>query len=452
MTHNFYSSKISKCHLSEQPKTYISPPLRTNFASLCLEIVDRRVDLIEVKQGYSLHADENPYETTTDYKDMIKSTGNGTATVDTSGLFDDLELLNNPLEDTDILDQEGPDETKFPLGFLDELNTTLPVTTDPLESILDLEKSTSSMDNPFFEEFMDLDQLFPELSSVDFGFEVEQASPVLTSDICQSDVVTIDTGECPEAASPCSDIIDVVTFESSAEVPICPLDESIIDIALSSEYTVDVVTVDEGSVSMETVTDLIDCHQIEASSQPVSDKAEITVVEASDPLTLLTQELTETSSLKEISELPPSTLTVDLDQLLAFSSTVELADVASPCTDDGTESTTGSPEVSVNPATRANKKRASSEERSHPPPKKPKCTDGDGSELDRKTIRRLKNNVASKYARAARKQKEQDLFKQEEELEKSNAELRKQLQELELLTTALRKVLVEKLSGATFPL
>ena len=362
------------------------------------------------------------------------------------------ELLNNPLEDTDILDQEGPDETKFPLGFLDELNTTLPVTTDPLESILDLEKSTSSMDNPFFEEFMDLDQLFPELSSVDFGFEVEQASPVLTSDICQSDVVTVDTGECPEAASPCSDIIDVVTFESSAEVPICPLDESIIDIALSSEYTVDVVTVDEGSVSMETVTDLIDCHQIEASSQPVSDKAEITVVEASDPLTLLTQELTETSSLKEISELPPSTLTVDLDQLLAFSSTVELADVASPCTDDGTESTTGSPEVSVNPATRANKKRASSEERSHPPPKKPKRNDGDGSELDRKTIRRLKNNVASKYARAARKQKEQDLFKQEEELEKSNAELRKQLQELELLTTALRKVLVEKLSGATFPL
>ena len=90
LTHNFYSSKISKCHLSEQPKTYISPPLRTNFASLCLEIVDRRVDLIEVKQGYSLHADENPYETTTDYKDMIKSTGNGTATVDTSGLFDDL--------------------------------------------------------------------------------------------------------------------------------------------------------------------------------------------------------------------------------------------------------------------------------------------------------------------------------------------------------------------------
>ena len=110
-------------------------------------------------------------------------------------------MLNNPLEDTDILDEEGPDETKFPLGFLDELNTTLPVTTDPLESILDLEKSTSSMDNPFFEEFMDLDQLFPELSSVEFGFEVEQASPVLTSDICQSDVVTVDTGECPYASA-----------------------------------------------------------------------------------------------------------------------------------------------------------------------------------------------------------------------------------------------------------
>lgn len=357
-------------------------------------------------------------------------------------------MLNNPLEDTDILDQEDPEETKFPLGFLDELNTTLPVTTEPLESILDLDKSTSSMANPFFEEFMDLGQLFPELSSVDFGFEVEQASPVLTLDICQSDVVTVDTGECPKAASPCSDIIDVVAFESSAEVPISPLDESIVDITLSPEYTVDVVTVDEGSVSMETVADLLDCHQIEASSQPVSEKAEITVVEASDPLTLLTQELIETSSLTEISELLPS----DLDQLLAFPSTVELTDVASPCTDDGTESTTGSLEVTVNSKAQANKRRASSEKRYHPLPKKPKCNDGDGSKLDKKTVRRLKNNVASKYARAARKQKEQELFKQEEELEKSNAELRKQLQELELLTTALRKVLVEKLSGATFPL
>lgn len=87
---NFYSSKISKCNLTEQPKTFISPPLRTNFAGLCLEIVDRRVDLIEAKQGHSLHADETPYETTTDYKDMIDSTGNRTATVDTSGLFDDI--------------------------------------------------------------------------------------------------------------------------------------------------------------------------------------------------------------------------------------------------------------------------------------------------------------------------------------------------------------------------
>lgn len=90
LTHNFSSSKISKCHLSEQPKIFISPPQRTNFAGLCLEIVDRRVDLIEAKQGHSLHADENPYETTTDYTDMMDNTGNRTATVDTSGLFDDL--------------------------------------------------------------------------------------------------------------------------------------------------------------------------------------------------------------------------------------------------------------------------------------------------------------------------------------------------------------------------
>lgn len=76
---------------------------------------------------------------------------------------------------------------------------------------------------------------------------------------------------------------------------------------------------------------------------------------------------------------------------------------------------------------------------------------GIASTLDKRTVRRLKNNIASKHARAARRQKEQDLFQQEEELEKSNAELRKQAQELEQLTTMLRKTLVEKLSGITCP-
>ena len=315
------------------------------------------------------------------------------------------------------------------------------------------------MDNPFFEQFMDLDQLFPELPLVDtlkLEFEVEQASPVVPSDICQSDVVTAETDECIEVASPFSDVIDVVTVESDAEVP--SLDDDISDMALSPEYTV--VTVHEGSflpvddsaVSVETLPNLLDCDQAEPTSQHAAE--EITVIETSDSLTLLTQELTQTSSFPDNAELPPSTLTVDLDELFTFSATLGLPDSVLPGTDDSGESEAGPCEVSVEPKPQAKRKRACSSESSNTPTKKAKSDDDDVSccsELDRRTIRRLKNNVASKHARAARKQKEHELFKQEAELEKSNAELRKQLQELELLTTSLRKVLVERLSGVTCP-
>ena len=395
---------------------------------------------------------------------------------------------------------------------------------------------------------MDLDQLFPDLplvNSLNVEFEVEQALSVVPSGICQSDEVTLETKgttKCTEPASPCSEIIDVVSLGSDLEVPspsgslseeafspesiidIATMDEgsieilspsgslsdeafspeSIIDIvtmdegsikipsprsslsdeALFPESVIDIVTMDEGSikipspsgslsdeafspdsildiaamdedgVSKESVTVLLDCDQDELCVEPVTD--EITVVQTSDPLTLLTQELTNSSSLPEINELTPSTLTVDLDELFSLPIPLGLSDCAVlPGIADSNESMVGLPEVAVKAKPQPKRKRTCSSERSNTPAKKAKHDGVDVNscheKLDKRTVRRLKNNIASKHARASRKQKELELFQKEEELEKDNAELRKQLKELELLTCSLRKVLVEKLSGVTCP-
>ena len=66
---------------------------------------------------------------------------------------------------------------------------------------------------------------------------------------------------------------------------------------------------------------------------------------------------------------------------------------------------------------------------------------------DQVTSRRIKNNAASKNCRASRKQKHQDMFAKEEELLKSNAELKAQIEELTSETEALRNILVQRLSG-----
>ena len=68
---------------------------------------------------------------------------------------------------------------------------------------------------------------------------------------------------------------------------------------------------------------------------------------------------------------------------------------------------------------------------------------------DKCSERRRKNNIASKGARAARKEKERNLFLQEEELERSNAELRAQVEMLTKQAVLLRKIVVEKLSKGT---
>ena len=391
------------------------------------------------------------------------------------------------LEDTESLDQICPEDAKYPLGLLDELNMkSLEPASLPLESLLDLSESSNCMDNPFFEQFMDLDHLFPELPLLDtlMGFEAEQTSPVAASDICPSDVVTVATGspgdDYMEVPSPDSEVIDVVSLESDAEVTSSRDDLS--DVALSPESVVDVMSVDEGEEDPSNLPSsvyqvIIDSNQTEPTSEIVAE--EITVVETSDVLTLLTQELTQSSTshaselvitsseerqlVKDSESLP--TVTVDIDEFFSLSHSLGLADSVDLLSDgqiSSSKSVVSSSEMSAKAQPKQKRKRACPSDSSDLLAKKVKSddTDKDNSTsellstadvLDRRTVRRLKNNIASKHARAARKQKEQDLFQQEEELEKSNAELRKQVEELEQLTNMLRKVLVEKLSGVTCP-
>ncbi|KAL9986164.1 hypothetical protein ACROYT_G000259 [Oculina patagonica] len=459
--------------------------MESTLVDLCVERVDRRIDRridsIEAKENilYTGEVHVNKKTKMEPCKEM--TIGNETPTLNTCGLFNDLDILHS-LEDTESLDQICPDDAKFPLGLLDELNIkSLEPDSLPLESLLDIGESSSCMDNPFFEQFMDLDHLFPELPLLDtlnMAFEVDQTSPVAASDICQSDVVTVATGspggDYMEVPSPGSEVIDVVSLVRDAEVSSSTADLS--DVALSPESVIDIMSVEEdpGSLLSSAYQVVMDCDQTESTSDIAAE--EITVIQTSDALTLLTQELMQPSTsyasdhmpeerqlVKDSESLP--TVTVDIDELFSLSHSLEFSDSVVLLSEgdlSSSESVVSSSEVSVKAQPKQKRKRSCSSESSNLPEKKVKCenTNKDSARsellstadvLDKRTVRRLKNNVASKHARAARKQKEQDLFQQEEELEKSNAELRKQVEELEQLATKMRKVLVEKLSGVTCP-
>lgn len=381
------------------------------------------------------------------------------------------------LEDTGSLHQIDAEDNEFiALELLDELNAKPSETAKyPIESLLDFCESPGGMDNPFFEQYLDIDDLFPDLphlDTMDLGFGVEHTLPVSTSDICQSDVVRMETAgttEYSDVASPGSDATDAVSLGSDSEVFSSAGD--LTDMALSPESVVDVVSLEEDCKSL-----LLYTHQLTSDSngEKMADAAaeEITVIQTSDALTLLTQELLQSSvsivpvasptSVENVASSSEniSTVTVDIADIFSLSDDLGHAHNVSLPSEGGV--CTVSLESSAHVQSNQKRKRVNSADVCKPPSKKVKYENLDkesnydefmsiSSTLDKQTVRRLKNNIASKHARAARRQKEQDLFQQEEELEKSNAELRKQVQELEQLTTTLRKVLVAKLSGVNCP-
>ena len=391
-------------------------------------------------------------------------------------LFSFLDKLET-LEDTGSLHQIDAEDNEFiALELLDELNAKPSETAKyPIESLLDFCESPGGMDNPFFEQYLDINDLFPDLphlDTMDLGFGVEHTLPVSTSDICQSDVVRMETAgttEYSDVASPGSDAIDAVSLGSDSEVFSSAGD--LTDMALSPESVVDVVSLEEDCKSL-----LLYTHQLTSDSngEKMADTAaeEITVIQTSDALTLLTQELLQSSvsivpvasptSVENVASSSEyiSTVTVDIADIFSLSDDLGHAHNVSLPSESGV--CTVSQESSAHVQSNQKRKRVNSADVCKSPSKKVKYENFDkerdydefmsiSSTLDKQTVRRLKNNIASKHARAARRQKEQDLFQQEEELEKSNAELCKQVQELEQLTTTLRKVLVAKLSGVNCP-
>ena len=391
-------------------------------------------------------------------------------------LFSFLDKLET-LEDTGSLHQIDAEDNEFiALELLDELNAKPSETAKyPIESLLDFCESPGGMDNPFFEQYLDINDLFPDLphlDTMDLGFGVEHTLPVSTSDICQSDVVRMETAgttEYSDVASPGSDAIDAVSLGSDSEVFSSAGD--LTDMALSPESVVDVVSLEEDCKSLLSCT-----HQLTSDSngEKMADTAaeEITVIQTSDALTLLTQELLQSSvsivpvasptSVENVASSSEyiSTVTVDIADIFSLSDDLGHAHNVSLPSESGV--CTVSQESSAHVQSNQKRKRVNSADVCKSPSKKVKYENFDkerdydefmsiSSTLDKQTVRRLKNNIASKHARAARRQKEQDLFQQEEELEKSNAELCKQVQELEQLTTTLRKVLVAKLSGVNCP-
>lgn len=344
-----------------------------------------------------------------------------------------VDFLQKSFEDVEDLNQTSAERNKCPLDLLDDINS---------ES-KGCSKETS-MDNPLFEEFLDLDQLFPELASVDtlnLGFEVEQALPV-PSDICHSDVVMWEAdviGKDAEAASPYSEVTDLDSFEKTPCLP----SPSMSDFAQPPESIVGVFPVDSESISSESLT------SVDSKQGTVSE--EVTVIDTSYPLT---QQLTDPSSRPEVGEVSSSTLTVDLDELLSISASLGLTNcaISSWVGDQSEEKDDPSNNPTKDEAQPKRKKVRSSSDNSTLCKKAKYDSTLENSaykELDKRTIRRLKNNIASKHSRASRKQKHLELFQKEEELQQDNARLHKQIKELQLLTSSLRKILVEKLSSAT---
>ncbi|GFS14614.1 transcription factor protein [Elysia marginata] len=72
---------------------------------------------------------------------------------------------------------------------------------------------------------------------------------------------------------------------------------------------------------------------------------------------------------------------------------------------------------------------------------------GPSKEVDKQSIRRQKNNIASKRSREQRKQKFSELDREAEELIVKNAALRQKIAELEKVAREMKAVLVAKMSG-----
>lgn len=329
-----------------------------------------------------------------------------------SGLFDDLDLLDL-LKDSGVFNTDALDETVELDASPDKL---VPLDTDTAvkpSSAVYKPKSGSCMENPFFEEFVDLHdiELFPDLGGMELEMG-EEFCAFMLPDLCLADVQVTETdrGSTQMASQPDSlstecEITEVVCKEPvvlKEEVTVIETSDAISLPVLSpvNDALFDVVSIASEGVGEEAIND---------NNNTITDLKELFEL-LSPPDAAL--DVGGTDSVEEIS--------------------VEVASPASTCSEE--IDVVGSPTT----------KRTANELEDEPASKKAKVDLSGNAKISQQ---RIKNNIASRYSRASRKSREKELFEQEKTLEKDNDELKQEVERLTKLTQNLRQLLVQKLSG-----
>ena len=296
----------------------------------------------------------------------------------------------------------------------------------PFENVLDANQPC--LDSLFFEQYMDFNSLFGDLENC----------PLFPTDICPPDVVSA-TSEVTDASSELASL-------QTAELPSPDEVLSFLDSAASVSDTGEMLVPQLGSLPLH-----ID----------ISDE-EITVIQTSETLSPASPGSLPLSPASSESASDSDQDHMKFDQAVDFTELFEAIDAPILSTCSSTEIEVPSvTEVLVQPKAGTLKRKCEPSWPSLPAKISKKADssvcDSDSSESipspvassDKCSERRRKNNIASKGARAARKERERNLFLQEEELERSNAELRAQVEMLTKQAVLLRKIVVEKLSKGT---
>ena len=311
------------------------------------------------------------------------------------------------LKDSGVLSSDVLDEI-VELDAIPEKVVPLDTAVKPSSPVYN-PKSGSCMENPFFEEFIDLHdvKLFPDLGGMDLETGEEFCAFMLPS-VCLADdqVTEACSGSTQMASQPDS-------LSTNCEIVEVPCEEPVV---LKEEVTV---------IEMSDAT-------LSPIPSPVSDELFDIVSIASEGVTgeAINDNNSTITNLKELFDLiAPPDAAVDVVEV-----SFEVASPASTCSEE--IDMVGSPTPST--------KRTASELEDEPSSKKAKV---DLYENDKITQRWIKNNIASRYSRASRKSKEKELFEEEKKLEKDNNELKIEVERLTKLTQNLRQLLVQKLSG-----
>ena len=273
-------------------------------------------------------------------------------------------------------------------------------------SCFDDTKPNQDMADPFYEEFLDLGNLYPELD----------AHPIqLLPDSCLSDFLPK-----KEELTPSS-----IDFMNDLDKLLEEADFSNINSDAVSDL-LNVEVIDEAPVMQEqTESWSSSCVSSPGSVTSVDSRSTATSVYPSTAAQITSIEATDLHQLLELLNADPATNTCMLEI-----QTVDATEIAP---------------VTSSVVTGKHKLDTSDEEQGTRKPKTSKSVIEGRPE--KATERRVKNNTASRYCRASRKKREHELFAKEEELLKSNSELKAQVEELTKETEALRKILVQRLSS-----